>query len=617
MAFALRTSSGRVLGAGLRRSAGRQQARLLQTSTPLLGTASNLVDSVRTNLTPASTLPSTIQFVDGGDVCRTELGEASKDVTPQHAEIFHNSPTATLYEHALRYEQGSHIVSSGALAVSSGIKTGRSPTDKRIVDEPSTRDDIWWGKVNMKLDLKSFLTNRERAVDYLNLQDRLYVVDCWAGWEKDFRVAVRIVTSRAYHALFMQNMLIPIKPEEQEEFLEKKPFLILNAGCFPANRFTAGMSSATSVSVSFERGEMVILGTQYAGEMKKGVFTVMMYHAPFMPSRDLPLADRGLPMHASANIGKDNDVSIFFGLSGTGKTTLSADPHRALIGDDEHVWTKDGVYNIENGCYAKTISLTEEKEPEVYRALRFGTVLENVVWDDASREVDYFDGSVTENTRASYPLSFIPGAVIPATVKHHPKNIILLTCDAFGVLPPISKLTPEQLMYHFISGYTAKVAGTEMGIKEPQATFSACFGGPFLALHPGFYAKMLAAKLETFGATAWLVNSGWVGGPYGVGERSSLKYTRALVDAIHDGTLDALPESAWQTTPVFGLRIPKDDVKGVPKDILNPQAAWLAQGQPADAYGKTAKSLADMFVNNFKEFSEGCEQSVLDAAPKA
>eukprot|EP00971_Amphidinium_carterae_P035879 705761-Amphidinium_carterae.1 len=310
----------------------------------------------------------------------------------------------------------------------------------------------------MKLDLKSFLTNRERAVDYLNLQDRLYVIDCWAGWELDYRVPVRIITSRAYHALFMQNMLIPIKPEEQEEFLEKKPFLILNAGCFPANRFTSGMSSATSVSVSFERGEMVILGTQYAGEMKKGVFTVMMYHMPFMPSRDLPLAERGLPMHASANIGDKNDVSIFFGLSGTGKTTLSADPHRHLIGDDEHVWTKDGVFNIENGCYAKTIALTEDKEPEVYRALKFGAVLENVVWDDGSRDVDYFDSSKTENTRASYPLSYIPGALIPATVKHHPKNIILLTCDAFGVLPPISKLTPEQLMYHFISGYTAKVA---------------------------------------------------------------------------------------------------------------------------------------------------------------
>ena len=593
-----------------------QQTRLLRSSAPLLTATAQVDQSVRVNLSPARTLPSNIQFLDGGDVCRTELGEASKDVTPEHAEIFHNAPTATLYEHALQYEQGSHIVSSGALAVCSGIKTGRSPTDKRIVDEASTRDDIWWGKVNMKLDIKSFLTNRERAVDYLNLQDRLYVVDCWAGWEKDYRLPIRIVTSRAYHALFMQNMLIPIKPEEQQEFLAQKPFLILNAGCFPANRFTEGMSSATSVSVSFERGEMVILGTQYAGEMKKGVFTVMMYHMPFMPSRDLPLAERGLPMHASANIGKDNDVSIFFGLSGTGKTTLSADPNRALIGDDEHVWTKDGIFNIENGCYAKAIALTEDKEPEVYRALKFGAVLENVVWNDDTREVDYFDASKTENTRASYPLSYIPGAVIPATVKHHPKNIILLTCDAFGVLPPVSKLTSDQLMYQFISGYTAKVAGTEMGIKEPQATFSACFGAPFLALHPSFYAKMLAAKLESHGATAWLVNSGWVGGPYGVGERSSLKYTRALIDAIHDGTLDNLPENSWEEVPVFGLRIPKDSVKGVPKEILNPRLSWLSQGQAEGKYEEKAKDLAKLFSENFKEYADQCEKSVLAAAPK-
>lgn len=545
------------------------------------------------------------------------LGEASGDVTPDNVEIFYNSPAALLYEHAMRYEPGSTIVSSGALAVSSGTKTGRSPKDKRIVDEPSSKEDIWWGKVNMKLDEKSFMVNRERAVDYLNSKERLYVVDAWAGWEKQYRLPIRIITSRAYHAIFMQNMLVPPTPEELPEFKRNKPFLILNAGQFPCNRFTDGMSSATSVSVSFERGEMVILGTQYAGEMKKGVFTVMMYHMPFLPGRTLPLSDRGLPMHASANIGEKNDVTIFFGLSGTGKTTLSTDPNRDLIGDDEHVWTREGIFNIEGGCYAKTIGLTEEKEPEVYRAIRFGSILENVGVDGESKEVDFEDVSKTENTRVSYPLHHIPNARIPATVYHHPKNIILLTCDAFGILPPISKLTSEQLMYHFISGYTAKVAGTEMGITEPVATFSACFGGPFLALHPNFYAQMLAAKLEKFGASAWLINSGWVGGPYGVGERCKLKYTRSLIDAIHDGTLDSLPASDWESTDVFNLRIPKGSVKGVPEEILRPEQAWLSSGQTKEAYLAKAKELAGLFNDNFKEYADQCDKSIIEAAPRA
>jgi phosphoenolpyruvate carboxykinase (ATP) len=572
-----------------------------------------VLSAVRANLTSAPVMQSEIVDVDNE---LFSLGEASHDVTPENAEIFYNSPAALLYEHAMQYEPGSNIVSSGALAVQSGHKTGRSPKDKRVVDEACSRDDIWWGKVNMKLDIKSFMTNRERAVDYLNSQDRLYVVDAWAGWEKEYRLPVRVITSRAYHAIFMQNMLVPATPDELPEFEKKKPFVILNAGCFPCNRFTEGMSSATSVAVSFERGEMVILGTQYAGEMKKGVFTVMMYHMPFAPSRDLPLWQRGLPMHASANIGADNDVSIFFGLSGTGKTTLSTDPNRDLIGDDEHVWTDKGVFNIEGGCYAKTIGLTEDKEPEVYRAIRFGSILENVGYNGDNRNVDYDDVSKTENTRVSYPLQFIPNARIPATVSHHPKNIILLTCDAFGILPPVSKLTADQLMYHFISGYTAKVAGTEMGITEPVATFSACFGGPFLALHPNFYAEMLAAKLDKFGANAWLINSGWVGGPYGIGKRCSLKYTRALIDAIHDGTMDNLAESDWETTDVFSLRIPKSTIKGVPMEILRPETAWTSAKQSKEAYLAKAKELGGMFIDNFKEYEGGCGQAVKDAAPK-
>merc|ERR1719225_1169066 len=451
-----------------------------------------------------------------------ETSELGLDVD----EIYYNSPAGVLYEQALLHEKGSAIVSTGALAVKSGKKTGRSPLDKRIVFEESTADDVWWGKVNVKLDYKSFLTNRERAVDYLNTRTRLYIVDGFGGWEEEFRVPVRVITSRAYHALFMQNMLVPPTEAEMEKFMgtgKDKPFVIFNAGVFPCNRQTEGMTSSTSISVSFKRKEMVILGTQYAGEMKKGVFTVMNYLMPLMPNRDLPPAARALPLHASANIGTDNDVSIFFGLSGTGKTTLSADPKRELIGDDEHVWHPKGVFNIEGGCYAKTIGLTREKEPEIYDAIRFGSILENVIFDENTGDGEFDDVSITENPRVSYPLKFIPNARIPAKVSHHPKQIILLTCDAFGVLPPVSKLTPDQVMYHFISGYTAKVAGTEEGVKEPEATFSACFGAPFLVWHPYVYAEMLAAKLEKVGASAYLVNTGWVGGAYGAGSRMSLK----------------------------------------------------------------------------------------------
>merc|ERR1711972_722014 len=368
-------------------------------------------------------------------------------------------------------------------------------------------------------------------------------------------------------------------------------FVIFNAGAFTANRQTDGMTSSTSGSVSFKRREMVILGTQYAGEMKKGVFTIMNYLMPLMPARDLPPADRALPLHASANIGPDNDVSIFFGLSGTGKTTLSADPKRDLIVDDEHVWHTKGVFNIEGGCYAKTIGLTREKEPEIYDAVRFGSILENVVYDETTRVVDYDDVTLTENTRVAYPLSFIANARIPASVDHQPKNVILLTCDAFGVLPPISKLSPEQVMYHFISGYTAKVAGTEQGVTEPQATFSPCFGGPFLVHHPYDYAEQLAAKLEKEGASAWLVNTGWVGGEYGTGNRCNLKYTRQIIDAIHDGTLANMPDSEWDDMAIFGLKIPKKDFK------------------------KTAENLAGLFQKNFVEFADQCSDSVRAAGP--
>merc|ERR1712137_894639 len=476
-----------------------------------------------------------------------------------------------------------------------------------------------WGKVNVKLDIKSFLTNRERAVDYLNTRKRLYIVDGFGGWEEEFRVPVRVITSRAYHALFMQNMLVPAQEHELEKFMgtgKDKPFVIFNAGVFPANRRTEGMTSSTSIAVSFSRAEMVILGTQYAGEMKKGVFTVMNYLMPLQPERTLPPAERALPLHASANIGHDNDVSIFFGLSGTGKTTLSADPKRDLIGDDEHVWHTKGVFNIEGGCYAKCIGLSRETEPEIYDAIRFGSILENVVFDEGTGKVDFDDVSLTENTRVSYPLKYIPNARIPAKVEHHPKQIISLTCDAFGVLPPISKLTKDQVMYHFISGYTAKVAGTEEGVKEPEATFSACFGAPFLVWHPFAYAEMLAAKLDKYGANAYLVNTGWVGGPYGTGSRCSLKYTRQLIDAIHDGTLEALPDSEWEEMPIFGLLMPKAAIKDVPREVLRPEDAWKQNGQSVEAFQQTAGNLAGLFQKNFADFADRCSPSVRAAGPK-
>jgi len=540
-----------------------------------------------------------------------QVNDLSLDVE----ELYYNSPAGVLYEQALQHEAGSAIVSSGALAAYSGKKTGRSPLDKRIVEEDMSVRDVWWGKVNVKLDYKSFLTNRERAIDYLNTRKRLYVVDGYGGWEEAYRVPVRVITSRAYHALFMQNMLVPPSKGELVNFEKggEKPFIIYNAGVFPANRQTSGMTSSTSISVSFKRREMVILGTQYAGEMKKGVFTVMNYLMPLMPARDLPPAERALPLHASANIGRDNDVSIFFGLSGTGKTTLSADPKRDLIGDDEHVWHTKGVFNIEGGCYAKTVGLSREKEPEIYDAIRFGSILENVGFDPSTGEVDFDDVSLTENTRLSYPLQFMPNARIPAKVDHHPKQIVFLTCDAFGVLPPISKLTKEQVMYHFIAGYTAKVAGTEEGVTEPQATFSACFGAPFLVWHPYVYAEMLAAKLEVHGCPAYLVNTGWVGGPYGTGNRCSLKYTRQLIDAIHDGSLANVE---WETMPIFGLQIPKTGIKDVPKEILRPEEAWGKSGQSAEKFKEKANYLAGLFQKNFKEFEDKCTAEVIAAGPQ-
>ncbi|HWO25428.1 MAG TPA: phosphoenolpyruvate carboxykinase (ATP) [Kofleriaceae bacterium] len=513
-------------------------------------------------------------------------------------EIHRNASPAFLYEAALRFEKGSTISSTGALIAYSGKKTGRSPTDKRIVDEPEVRDDVWWGKVNIKLDPQSFIINRERAIDFLNTRERLYVVDGYAGWDPKFQLKIRVVCSRAYHALFMHNMLI--RPTEQQlETFGEPDYVIYNAGGFPANRHTAGMTSTTSVDLSFQRREFVILGTEYAGEMKKGVFTIMNY---LMPKQGV------LSMHCSATQARDgSDTSILFGLSGTGKTTLSADPKRLLVGDDEHCWSDTGIFNIEGGCYAKVIKLSKEQEPDIWSSLCFGAVLENVVYEQTSHVVDYDNTSLTENTRGSYILDTIPNAKLPA-VAGHPKNVIFLTADAFGVLPPVAKLTPAQAMYHYISGYTAKVAGTEVGVKDPEPTFSPCFGGPFLVWHPTKYAEMLAEKLRKHDAQTWLVNTGWSGGAYGTGSRIKLKYTRAIIDAIHSGALADVPT---QEDPVFGLAVPTVCPE-VPTEMLQPRNTWADKA----AYDEKARKVAQLFKDNFKQYEAQATAEVRGAGPK-
>lgn len=513
-------------------------------------------------------------------------------------EVLRNTSVPILYEYGLRNEKGTAISDTGALLVYSGEKTGRSPKDKRIVRHPDSENNIDWGDINIELDERTFNINHERAVDYLNTRERLYVVDAFAGWDENYRIKVRIVCTRAYHALFMQNMLIMPTAEELADFGEPD-YVIFNAGGFPANRYTSKMTSKTSIGVNIEKKEIVILGTEYAGEMKKGIFSIMNY---LMPLEDV------LPMHCSANVGEKGDVSVLFGLSGTGKTTLSADPKRKLIGDDEHCWTDNGVFNIEGGCYAKAIDLSPENEPDIYNAIRYGTVLENVVYDPESREVDYSDTSITQNTRVSYPINYIDNIQIPC-IAGNATNVIFLTCDAFGVLPPVSRLTPHQASYHFISGYTAKVAGTEMGVTEPQATFSACFGAAFMMWHPNKYAELLANKIDKHNAKAWLVNTGWTGGAYGVGSRIKLKYTRAIIDAIHNGDLDNVETV---TDPEFGFEIPVT-CPGVPSEILVPKNTW----EDKEGYDSVKNKLVNLFQDNFKYFESSVNDVIISAGPKS
>lgn len=515
------------------------------------------------------------------------LGEAKR--------VYWNLTPAEYYEHAIRNGEAV-ITKHGALRVLTGQFTGRSPKDKFIVDEPTTHDDIWWGSVNQPVEPALFDRLQQKVIRYLR-ERPLYVIDAFAGTDPNYRMPIRVISEAAYHGLFAWNMFV--RPTLDELAVHQPEFTVLAAPHLGADPEVDGTRTPTFIGVNFEKSLIIILGSLYSGEVKKGIFSVMNYRLPKMGI---------FPMHCSANVGPEGSA-VFFGLSGTGKTTLSADASRTLIGDDEHGWSDDGVFNMEGGCYAKTIRLSPEKEPEIYATTqRFGTILENVPLNSESREPDFDDASLTENTRCSYPIDFIPNAS-DTGVGGHPKNVVFLTADAFGVLPPISKLTPEQAMYHFISGYTAKVAGTERGVTEPQATFSACFGAPFMPMHPTVYAEMLAEKIREHDSNVWLINTGWSGGPHGVGSRIDLPYTRRMVHAALNGELD---NAEFVEEPFFGLQIPTN-LEGVPNEILNPRETWADKA----AYDAKAHQLAQMFRDNFKKFEDRASADLIKAGPKA
>lgn len=496
--------------------------------------------------------------------------------------VYWNLPTSLLYEEAIRRREG-HLAHLGPLVVRTGQYTGRAPNDKFIVREPASVDKVWWGKVNRSMDEDRFEALRRRLLAYLQGKD-LFVQDCFAGADPQYRLPIRVITETAWHNLFAHNMFIQARSEELATHVPQ--FTVINAPGFHADPDTDGTHSEVFIVIHFGKKLVLIGGTQYAGEIKKSIFTVLNY---LLPQQDV------LSMHCSANIGPNDDVAVFFGLSGTGKTTLSADPARTLIGDDEHGWSDRGVFNFEGGCYAKVIRLSPEAEPEIYQTTRrFGTILENVGFNRANGRLNLDDDALTENTRAAYPISHIPNATREG-LGGHPAHIIMLTADAFGVLPPIAKLTPEQAMYHFLSGYTAKVAGTERGVTEPQATFSACFGAPFMALSPTVYADLLGKKIAHHRVNVWLVNTGWSGGPYGVGQRIKLAYTRAMVQAALNGELDGVPT---ETDPIFGLITPTL-CSNVPAAILNPRQTWTDK----TAYDTQAHRLLDMFTDNFAAFA--------------
>jgi len=505
-----------------------------------------------------------------------------------------NLSVAQLVETSIARGEG-RIASNGALVAYTGARTGRSPRDKFTVEDDATRERVAWGKVNQPFPPDKFEALLQRVLRYLGERD-LYVMDLAAGADPDFRLPTQVICEYAWHALFVRQLFI--RPSAEELATYKPEFTVIAAPEFEGVPERDGVRSGTFILTDFSRNIVLIGGTKYAGEMKKSIFGVMNY---FLPDRDV------FPMHCSANIGAAGDTALFFGLSGTGKTTLSADPERRLIGDDEHGWGPNGVFNFEGGCYAKCVDLSAEKEPQIYNAIRFGSVLENVVLDPKSGDPDYSDIRYTENTRAAYPVDFIANAVIPG-VGGHPRNVLFLAADAFGVLPPIARLTPDQAMYHFLSGYTAKLAGTEAGLgSEPVPEFSTCFASPFLPLDPGVYAEMLGRRLREHDAQCWLVNTGWTGGGFGVGKRMSLKHTRAMVHAALDGRL---AKAHFVTEPAFGLSIPTH-CPDVPSEILNPRNAWADKA----AYDVQARLLASRFVENFRKFD--VPESVRQAGPRA
>ncbi len=506
-----------------------------------------------------------------------------------------NLPTPALSEHALGREEG-EIAEHGPLVCRTGDHTGRSPNDKFLVREPSSDNHIWWGPINRPFAPDHFDALYHRLCSYLQGKE-VFVQDCFAGADPEHRLPIRVITELAWHSLFARNLFI--RPDAGQTHEHVPEFTIISAPGFRADPERDGTRSGTFIIVHFARKLVIIGHTAYAGEIKKSVFSILNY---LLPLKSV------LSMHCSANIGRAEDVALFFGLSGTGKTTLSTDPERRMIGDDEHGWTDRGVFNFEGGCYAKVIRLSPEGEPQIYATTRrFGTVLENVTIDSVTRQLDLDDESLTENTRAAYPLTHLDN-IEPSGLGGHPKNIFMLTCDAFGVLPPIARLTSEQAAYHFIAGYTAKVAGTERGIVEPQATFSPCFGAPFMSLHPSVYAKMLMERIARHKSSCWLVNTGWSGGPYGVGQRMKLSHTRAMIRAALSGALDKVPT---QTDPIFDLRIPLE-CPGVPKEVLVPENTWKNK----DDYRAKAADLAERFHKNFERFAPDTPEAVRNAGPK-
>jgi len=521
-----------------------------------------------------------------------------KDIGIENAKIHYQLSANELHEMTIALGQGIEI-SNGALAINTGEYTGRSPLDRFIVKDSISENQVWWGKVNIPFEPAAFDALYKKVTTYLSNKE-VYVRDSYVCADPNYRLNVRVVTETPWANLFCYNMFLRPEPQELENFTPE--WTLLCVPSFLADPAVDGTRQSNFAILDFTKKIVLIGGTGYTGEMKKGIFSALNFI--------LPVFKNTLPMHCSANVGKDGDTAIFFGLSGTGKTTLSADPNRKLIGDDEHGWTNENtVFNFEGGCYAKCIGLSESAEPEIFATTkRFGTILENVPFDPITRLIDLDDDSLTENTRASYPLEFINNAM-PEKKAGHPKNVILLTCDASGVMPPIARLTPNQALYQFISGYTSKIAGTEVGLRdEPEITFSACFGGPFMVHHPYKYAELLKRKIERYGVTCWLVNTGWVGGPYGVGKRISIKYTRALLNAALNGKLDQVK---FAKDPIFGFEVPTK-CPDVPDEVLNPASSWGDKKE----YDRRYKDLAMRFVQNFAKFTDIAPQEVLDAGPK-